>query len=537
MLMNYQISKTISAFIFLIIFVFACSKTEQPTPIGELDKADGISEDAIEKYAGEIGLLIDVRDLAKKGYQPTRVKMTSGAMEKNINQSLEIDLFTHLARLSLPLDQLSKEAETELRDGVSITIDIQESNGNSILKENFEKISLKENGFLIVPDAAGIDNRFTEFEFQENAPHFLQIYFSTHPHIIDNVAFISRRDGDRNARVWREYEGSDFAKHQTNAQFYFQKWPNEEKVYAIYAAHTKRYLAIDDNDGTLRQSGAYSFREDISNLHPRYLFRIAREEAGTYSLSSMSGKPLKQTEQSFTTNSSGRVALFKIVSLDIEWAVEDLGVKQLPPIYPAAETSFGFNSTLINCGSGALQQEVGIERTETTSFTSSYEESIGLSSRVTNTIGTSVTAEAEANFFGSKASVSGTISAELEVSVEATKTSTRGVERTTEKTDTYFSKRLVSVPSGKASLVYDAYQTYSNVRVPFVQRFRITGKYSDTGEAVSGKEIASQYSFATGRGVITEIGSTYIEITVRGTTVLDNILKTKSEVRDVASGC
>lgn len=85
--------------------------------------------------------------------------------------------------------------------------------------------------------------------------------------------------------------------------------------------------------------------------------------------------------------------------------------------------------------------------------------------------------------------------------------------------------------------MYDAYQTYSNVRVPFVQRIRITGTFEDTDEVLTGYEIATQYSLASGRGVITEIGANYIEITVRGQTILDNVLKTKSEVKDVASGC
>jgi len=53
----------------------------------------------------------------------------------------------------------------------------------------------------------------------------------------------------------------------------------------------------------------------------------------------------------------------------------------------------------------------------------------------------------------------------------------------------------------------------------------------------TGAEIATQFNFVGFRVVITFVGSDDIEINVRGTTQLDNIVKTQSEVRDVATDC
>ena len=114
---------------------------------------------------------------------------------------------------------------------------------------------------------------------------------------------------------------------------------------------------------------------------------------------------------------------------------------------------------------------------------------------------------------------------------------------TAEETNTYFSSRTVTVPAGSASLVYDAYQTYSNVKIPFVKRFRIFADQIEPSEnnafvgALSGDDIATQLRITNFIGVITNISNDYVEVTLRGTTVLDNMVDTQSEVQDVAANC
>ena len=140
---------------------------------------------------------------------------------------------------------------------------------------------------------------------------------------------------------------------------------------------------------------------------------------------------------------------------------------------PAVDTSFGFNSTLVNCGSGNLTQEVGVEQNITTSQTVGWDSSISVATR--NTFGAEVTVgvSAEASFFGVGASASVEASASYEFSREVTASQSQFGEATSEITNSYFTSREVTVPSGNASLVYDAYQTYSNVQVPFVKRWSL----------------------------------------------------------------
>ena len=57
---------------------------------------------------------------------------------------------------------------------------------------------------------------------------------------------------------------------------------------------------------------------------------------------------------------SGEIQYFRIVALDIDWSVEELGTQHLQPIFPAAKTYFGFNSTLNHWLHGFLFEETPI---------------------------------------------------------------------------------------------------------------------------------------------------------------------------------
>ena len=95
----------------------------------------------------------------------------------------------------------------------------------------------------------------------------------------------------------------------------------------------------------------------------------------------------------------GTTQYFRIVALDTQ---------SLAPILPAIDTSFGFNSTLVNWGNGPLSQEISIIQNITTTYTSAYKETIGLSSLTTASI--------EVSYFGTGDSITGEVSTSLEIS-------------------------------------------------------------------------------------------------------------------------
>lgn len=505
---------------------------------GEIEETNGITSDELEAYEGDLGLIINTRDLVKKGYNPAHVIITTTATEDNYDQEMVVDPFTNIAQLKLSVDDLSESAEAELRNGVGVEIEVIDDADNVITSESYSVISFEENENQFNIDASSLDYQFQDLTFKDNMHHYLQP--------------VDANGNYSNAVVWKP--GSDtgirlvekestFNWGTTSEQFLFYKFPGEENVFALYSANTFRYLTIGNETRTFRQSGAYSYPTvNPGSLEDDYKFKFQKEENGLYTIRGVKdNNPLRRFGNSgdinWHTNTSGTIQYFRFISLDVDWQSSELNTEYLQPILPSVETSFGFNSTLKNCGSGSLEQQVGIEREVTTTYTSAFSETIGLSGRITASVEVSLSATAEASFFGKGGSVTGEVSAGLEVSVEASKTTTVSKEKSVSETNTFFSNRTVTVPSGSASLVYDAYQTYSNVKVPYVKRLRLRGTHTESSESLTGSEIATQLNASNFSGVVTNIGSDFVEITIRGNMVLDNIVDTQTEVRDVAVNC
>ncbi len=526
----------------LLFLVLGCSKDDnEPGPgDGEIEVTNGITEDELENYAGDLGLLISTRDIAKKGYMPAKVNITTTASQGNYDQELDVDPFTNIAQLIISVEDLSDSEEEELRNGVGLDIEILDETNSVIISESYSVISFEENGSQIDIDATSLEELFEELDFKDDMRHYLQLV-NPSGNYGDKIVW-KPGSGDSGSLRLKE-RTSSFNQGITSEQFFIYKYPNENNVFAFYSAITNRYLRIGSSTRTFRQSGAYSYPSTNPNsLGDDLKFRIQKESNGLYTIRGFAdGNPLRRTSNGADINwhtlPSGTIQYFRVIALDIDWEVTELNTEYLPPILPAAETSFGFNSTLKNCGSGTLEQQVGIEREVTTTYTSVVSETIGLSARVTTSVDVSVSATAEASFFGNGGSVTGEVSTGLEVSTEVSSSSTVSSEESVSETNTFFSNRIVTVPSGSASLVYDAYQTYSNVRVPYVKRLRLKGNHTENSGSLSGISIATQLDITNFSGVITSIGTDFVEITLRGNMYLDNIVDTQTEVRDVAANC
>ncbi len=523
----------------LLMPIIGCNKDDDnlDTGDGEVEQINGISAEDLDNYAGDLGVLINTRDLEKKGYKPVKVNITTSATQGNYDQQITIDSFTNMAQLSIPVENLTEAAEEELRNGVDLDIEILDNTDTVIISESFTVVSFEENGNQLDIDASSLNFISESLNFKEGMRHYLQIANSDGSY---GNTIVNKPGSGSTSNTLLNTKQSSFNPGTTSEQFYIYKFPNEENIFAIWSAISGRYLATDSNDKTFRQSGAFSYPSGLSDnsLHPRYRFIIKREANGLFTINDIDGNPMRRFGSNWKTSGSNTIEYFRIIALDIEWEAQELDTKHLQPIFPSVDTSFGFNSTLRNCGSGTLEQEVGIQREVTTTYTSSQSETIGLSGRVTTSVDVSVSATTEASFFGNGGSVTGEVSAGLEVSIEASSSATVGTEYSTSETNTFFSNRTVTVPSGSASLIYDAYQTYSNVRVPYVKRLRLRGTQSDNGGGpLSGLEIATQLMVTSFSGVITTVGSDFVEITVQGNMYLDNIVDTLTEVQDVPANC
>ena len=558
--------KSMFLFMLLIAFNLSCSKDDINNPenleTGEIKKSAGATPDDFDAYPGDVGFVIDAREIAKKGYMPSVAEVTIEATEGNYSQNVAIDPITLMGQIKISKKGLSVDAINELKSGVSVSSVIKDEHGNSILTDPKSKIS-----FLSNPNARTI-NATTLVETEEH--NSIKLSDST-------TYYIQRMDADGNPEnsAWRYLEAEGYSEvitsndtqfngNEPDRGFTFIAIPGELNTFAIRHAASKRYVQatqITTNVNTnyygtfvapnLSNRTSFSKIQSASD-YDNFKFRFDKTEDGSYSIVNIAwgdSFPIQQINgyglsiskhviNPFTniqTNAQPRT--WRIISTTIDWNVQNIGTNFLEPILGPAQTAFGFNNTLINCGNGGLSQTVGGEVSEDYSETVGWEESLSFTSTSSTSISATIGVEFEAGFFGTSATYSASITANHSHEQSSTQSSSQWLTKTKDEKKSFFSERTVTVPSGSATLVYDAYQFYDNTLVNFVQRLRISGTDSKTGKPLSGEEIQSQFHFSGFNGVIAAVEPTSVVITLRGTTLLSKIFKTESNAQDVPANC
>ncbi|WP_152538486.1 hypothetical protein [Aquimarina macrocephali] len=537
-------------YIFLsgIITLTSCSKDDEPAtpeseqPISDINEGDGISKEDLEANKGDIGIIIDARNVAKKGYSPATAEVKIDATQGEYSRSLVLNEFTNVASISFPIEDLSDAAVNELKEGVSVTIDIKDKDGKTIQIETFTKVSFQKNGTALKISVNTLAEKKKPISFNSAIPYHFQV-------VVDGelsnlgIAILKNSSGDFYSRYIKDAFN---ATNKIKAQYYLFPVPGKEATFYIRAVGSNHYWRTIQ--GNIYSSFVY---EELANQNlatEEHEFIIETNDDGSVYIKNnthgyiLRSKNANAIDGHFMSTGSEdqyyQLANLRIVPATIQWKIDSFGKTEfMKPILPAAETSFGFNSTLVNCSQGTLEQEVGAEISEESSTTIGWEESIELSSESTYEVSASVEASASAKFFGVGVDVTTTVSTGYSVSKGMTTSNTGFGENSVSKTQTFFSNRTIEVLPKTGVLVYDAYQSYKNVIIPFVQRYRVRGTDTSTNETLTGNEIVSQFSFNNFDGVITTIGSDFVEITVRGTMKLDNLIETQSNVKEVTTTC
>jgi hypothetical protein len=535
---------------------------------GDFIEGDGIGEDELETFMGEIGILLDARPYIRKGQPITKLRVTPTDSDYFEPMVLEVDPFTNYVSFKLDLENLSSEAETALRNGINLEVDLLDENDNELFKEILENTLFTENGSDVELRGDGVEDLNTEVHLNPDTPYFLQLVTDDgqiESKALDNALYTATGPFTATfdptcANAFAKYASypsrsseTDFSSNNTTQQFYFQKHEDEdeENIYSIISRHTNTYLASEGGGTKVVYTSEVRRTNNYKTLRDEFKFQI-RKENGTYQLAIYKeSKPLSfvritqscafGADLTIITLRSGiftssRGQNFRFATTDVEYEAQSIETWYGQPILPAAENSFKVNSTLTNCTSAVISQDVGVDLTETKTMSVSWQETVGFTAGARLTTEVTVGAKAGVSFFGNGGEVSGEVSVALELSVEMSKSATNAEERTTETGSTIFTKRVVPVNPGKQVLVYDAVQTYPAIRVPFVQRIKITGRNSDQ-VALTGEELATQSAFGGFTGTITEIGTNSIEITVRGMTTFDNTAEIQLEASETDADC
>ena len=550
----------------LLIASTSCSKDPVAPPVDEIiDEGDGKIEtgpgvpiDEVEKDNGEIGLFINAREIVKKGYKANFSDIIVTASTGDFSTiDLTIDEFTNIARLQFEIDDLTAEQEAELREGVDILVTVKDENKNVLESKPFKKTSFTENPNALNMVGDDLDDLNDIVKFRSDMRYAVQSYNEDGTEIIGGLQNsghaneMSTIEGmSRRAIEFIDYTSED----ATGTNYFFEEIPGEPGVFGIvtHDEHRKLYAYIQIGSSPNGSIGRLNTQTRLNHTRnggntditseslSHYRFRIEKAGQGLYTITSMfNGMALRYKNEDFNFQaiSTGEPTYFRIISLDIDWDVEELDTRFSKPILPPSSTSAAFNSTLVNCSSGELVQTVGQETTLTYTSTTAWEETMSVSTKDTYSISATVSAEVQGSFFGAPATYGVEVSGGYEFSKEVTTTNTISGGHSSSESTTFSTERSITVPSQRATQVADLYQTYSNIKVPFVKRFRIRGDFQADGSALRGDEILTLFNFNSFSGVATEIGFDYMEVTVRGTNIIENLFDTRTSADNVEPNC
>jgi hypothetical protein len=555
--------------IFLIAFLTltfsACSKDETPksdSDTGKLIESEGqVKLDEFDAYKGEIGVVLDARPLARKGYNPKQVTINIKANSGDFTQTVPVEEYTFLGQLKIPLEGMSEAAIDELTSGVEITPEYKDESGEIIFKDAPATVSLQANPSVRKANAATLEEttKNKTLTLGKKTTYFIQRM---------------KDDGSPDNGAWRfldnpSYDNvitanvTDFSLKESDRGFAFDSIPGELNTFAIihkasgrFVQATRINVTLPNNNGSLVAPNL-SQRTDFAEIqnapdYDSFKFRFDQLEDGSFSIVSIEwgdGFPLQQIPGyglSFskwvdnTTNGqrvNAEPRSWRVVSTSINWNVINIGTTFQEPILPKAETAFSFNSTLTNCGQGTFKQTVGVEKSETNTNTVGWEESLSMTTSNTVDVSATVSVGFEANFFGSTASYDMSLTAGYSHSWSSTEESSKWGDRTQEESTKIASSREVTVIPKTSSLVYDVYQFYPKTKVNFAQRMRIEGLDTDTNKPLTGNQIKTLFYINKFNGVITSIEPTSIVITLKGTITLDKVIKAESSVQDIPVEC
>lgn len=540
----------LAAIIFLSGLALQGCKEEISEVFPEAEIGPGLEASDIEVYAGEIGVAISTRSIARKGYLPVKAIVTISGSHFNATETIAIDELTQLVYFSRQLENLNEDEKVEMQtQGVDVEIQVLDESGQELGRYSDTQVLFSSTPRIEVQTTLA-DLRLHDIHIRPEIDHHVQIMNRQSKAVIYAVGSESASTSTQTTSLLYNLTGLNYEpgeKAFVHSRYRFTKVPGEADVYTIAVHRDGRvlywYVTSD------KQVGVQNFRNwainggetDAANL-ANYKFKIEAIEPGIYTLRSqltnqlltLNGVRLKADVANPDPN---KIAYFRAINLEIQWEFNTVEYRQMQPVLPAARTEFAFNSTLINCSSGTLQQEVGREENKTTTLTSTWEESFSLSMSSEYTISTTSEAKVSAEYFGSGASFSQSVTSELSLGVSATSTQTEGGSSSSERTVTVSSKRTINVPSRKATLVSDMYQTYRNIKIPYIQRFRVRGEYPNGGGALTGGEILTQLNFNSFTGVVTEVGSDYVFLTVEGVNFIDEMIEAKTVADDLPADC
>jgi len=516
---------------------------------GQITENEGITEEDLETYKGDVGMVLDTRELAKKGYHPVKAQLEVQGTSADFSQTIDLDPYAFMGQIKLPVEDLS-EADLEiLKNGAQVIAKLFDAGGSEIFAETFTSVLFKSNPEPATCNPNDLPDLNTEVAVVENTPYYIQaVRFENSQVVPENRAAFRRilafNPLNPITAVYNDLlsmtSAIEFTGDEENSSFFFEAIEGKANHFNVKHQASDSYLKselLKLGDLDLGYNGIKAGFEKTDKLNQQFV--LHKVSNGVYRMTDAYFEPIKVTSGVGLTVGAdeGEELLVRLVPMNIDWSVQEIQTHYLEPFLPAAQNGFSYNSTLTNCGSGSLEQTIGNSQTEETITTVGWEESFSFMSSNTSSFSLSLGMEVEGKFFGNGAKYSAEATASTEFTTQSSTETSNWNEATGAKSQTFFSERTITVPAKSAVLAYDAFQRYDNIKVNVVQRVQVKGRNQINNQALSGAQIATQFHFNGFDGVITQIGPDYAEVTIRAVATMDKIFNSNSDVQEVNANC
>lgn len=525
-----------------IILSPACKKKDVEKPLElplETSPLD-ISKINIPTNKGDIGLVVDVRPIIKKGYFVSKVAVNIEGSLASFSKTIEVDQFTNIGMLKIKREDLSAAQIDQFVKGVKTNLIAYDLNDNEIAETNESSVLYNDTGepFAIDTDLPSIVPPLKIIPGR--AYHIVEVPKNNNDTIARLMTVLPRSGG---GFVYvSDFIGNSQKRLQT---FYFEPVSSGSPYFYIKSGYNNMYV-----DYYYGRNRLETYTDKPPNLPDNYKFQLIQDAQGAVSIKPIHTNILRKNNYGDIDRSVNPVikgsllsavqvfpnaVKFNLVLADIDWEVRDLGVVYNDPIFPPVKLEFAFHNLLNNCSSATLNETIGVVDTRTTTYTVGSEESFQLTTAQESSLGITSGVTANASFSGVGVEASVEVSSNYTFSRSLSKTNTRTFSNSTQKEVQVSRIRSLTIKPYTAVQVYDAVETYRNVRIPFIQKLRVNG--SANGDKLSGEEIVSQMYANQFGGVITDIGTDHVIISVRGTALIDNLMKASTSSKDAPGGC
>ncbi|MCX2719076.1 hypothetical protein [Lentiprolixibacter aurantiacus] len=564
----------------VVNFLFiACSKVEVivPEDSNQIEITETGTVD-ISTDAGQVGFILDVRSINSKGYKPTTATISFPQYNK-FNRILEINQDLNLAAFRVSNDSLSQEEKNDFSDGVTIQIEIKNSEGE-VLSLYEGNLTINSNNEILAID--------TDLEFipgmvyiDPNTKYI--IAFKTQWGTINtpstdvltrdiNPSMLGAPINDSGFAL-TEYPYEDNGKDMRSVQlFYFHhvadnkykiRLPaicidsNNEIVNcpefpnALIDYVPEGYIGVNRNNDTCDQNIV-----KVESLNEAAIFELVPKENGWMNMFLINEDASDNRECGYWTNwdntwvwqedpnalgftnaSDLPIAEIRIIPDEIDYEVIEFNTIYYQPIMGATGVDFSFRSTIVNCSGSTIEESVGRSETKSRTTSVSTTESFQLFS--SREAGLSVTLGFEAGIKSKvgESKVSGSVTGSYTYT-QSTTTSTQNTmqEQFTDEIEVSRVRTATVLPYSGVE-IFDYVESNDNVVVPFVKKLRISGSNRSNGIKLSGTDLVSAVEGNLFGGLITKVDDYYIEVSIRGESLVNSVFVAFSGANEIKDPC